>query len=57
MRKNTTVYSQNQIKGLEIGLEMITEGDAIFNRLTKEDQQNLVKLITDIERDHLDHLF
>ena len=57
MRKNTTVYSQNQIKGLEIGLEMITEGDAIFNRLTKEDQQNLVKLITDIERDHLDHIF
>jgi hypothetical protein len=57
MQKNTTVYSKSQIKGLEIGLEMITEGDAIFNRLTKEDQQNLVKLITDIERDHLDHIF
>jgi hypothetical protein len=57
MQKNSTSYSQSQIKGLEIGLEMITEGDALFNKLSKEDQQNLIKLITDIETDNLNHVF
>jgi len=57
MREKEESYSLSQIKGLEIGLEMINEGDKIFNRLTKEDQQNLVNLITEIEKDKLDHIF
>jgi len=57
MREKEESYSLSQIKGLEIGLEMINEGDKLFNRLTKEDQRNLVKLISDIERDKLDHIF
>ncbi|SDS12653.1 hypothetical protein SAMN05216503_2054 [Polaribacter sp. KT25b] len=57
MQKNSANYSQSQIKGLEIGLEMIIEGDALFNKLSKEDQLNFVKLITDIERDNLNHIF
>jgi len=57
MREKEESYSLSQIKGLEIGLEMINEGDKLFNRLTKEDQKNLVKLISDIERDKLDHIF
>jgi Lhr-like helicase len=57
MQKKPTLYSKNQIKGLEIGLEMISKGDAIFNGLSKKDQQNLVKLITDIERSNLDAIF
>jgi hypothetical protein len=57
MREKEESYSLSQIKGLEIGLEMINEGDKLFNRLAKEDQKNLVKLITDIERDKLDHIF
>jgi hypothetical protein len=57
MRKNENSYSQSQIKGLEIGLEMITEGDALFNRLPKEDQLNLVLVISEIERDNLDYIF
>ncbi len=57
MREKEESYSVSQIKGLEIGLEMIHEGDKIFNRLTKEDQQNLVNLITEIERDKLDLIF
>lgn len=50
-------YSLNQIKGLEIGLEMINEGDKLFNRLTRDDQQNLIALITAIEKDNLDRIF
>lgn len=50
-------YSPSQIIGLEIGLEMLSEGDKLFNQLTKEDQLNLVNLITEIEKDNLDHIF
>ena len=57
MQKNTETYTESQIKGLEIGLEMITKGDALFNKLSKKDQQNLIKLITDIEKSHLERLF
>ena len=57
MRKNEESYSASQIRGLEIGLEMINEGDKLFKQLSKEDQRNLVYLITDIEKDNLDHIF
>jgi UDP-galactopyranose mutase len=57
MREKEEFYSQSQIRGLQIGLEMLTEGDKLFIQLTKVDQQNLINLITDIERDKLDHLF
>jgi len=57
MREKEESYSLSQIKGLEIGLEMINEGYELFNRLTEEDQQNLVNLITEIEKDKLEHIF
>ncbi|MGK0376929.1 hypothetical protein [Patiriisocius sp. Uisw_017] len=57
MREKEESYSPSQIIGLEIGLEMLSEGDKLFNQLTKEDQLNLVNLITEIEKDNLDHIF
>ena len=57
MKKNTKAYSPNQINGLEIGLEMISEGDKLFTQLLKDDQQNFVNLITEIERDNLNRIF
>jgi len=57
MREKEESYALSQIKGLEIGLEMINEGDKLFNRLTKEDQKNLINLIAEIEKDKLDHIF
>ncbi|WP_034061524.1 hypothetical protein [Lacinutrix jangbogonensis] len=57
MKAKEDAYSVSQIKGLEMGLEMIQEGDKIFNRLAKEDQQNLVNLIAEIEKDNLDSIF
>jgi hypothetical protein len=36
---------------------MINEGCKLFNRLTKEDQRNLINLITEIEKDNLDRIF
>ncbi|WP_411893317.1 hypothetical protein [Winogradskyella sp. A2] len=53
MKKNEESYAFSQIRGLEIGLEMLTEGDKLFTQLTKEDQRKLVYLITEIEKDML----
>jgi hypothetical protein len=57
MRGNPASYSSSEVKGLEIGLEMISEGDALFSKLTKEDQQRAVYLIIDIEKDNLSSIF
>jgi hypothetical protein len=57
MREKEEAYELSQIKGLEIGFEMINEGCKLFNRLTKEDQRNLINLITEIEKDNLDRIF
>lgn len=57
MKKKGKSYTVTQIKGLEIGLEMLTEGDALFNRLAVEDQRNLINLIIEIEKDALERIF
>jgi len=57
MRKKQNSYSLNEVRGIEIGLEMLNEGDTLFNRLAKEDQQNLIHLILKIEKDTLDDIF
>jgi len=57
MREKQKLYSLTEIRGLEIGLELLNEGDAIFNKLTKEDQHNLFHLVTKIETDALYDIF
>ncbi|UOY05114.1 hypothetical protein L0P88_14300 [Muricauda sp. SCSIO 64092] len=56
MRKKEKSYSLSQIKGLELGLEMLVEGNKLFNQLTKKDQKKLISLITMIERDRLNQI-
>ena len=55
MKKDKKSYSTSQIRGLEIGFEMLNEGDKLFNALAKKDQQKLFYLITEIERDMLEN--
>jgi hypothetical protein len=55
MKKQEDSFSSSQIRGLELGFEMLNKGDMLFNQLSKEDQQGLVYLITEIERDMLDY--
>lgn len=57
MQSNPTSYSPSEVKGIEMAFEMITEGDALFNELTKEDQQLALRLIIDIEKDNLTDIF
>jgi len=57
MREKPKLYSVDEVRGLEIGMEMLNKGDALFEQLTKEDQQNLIHLVIKIERDVLDEIF
>ena len=57
MKKNKKNYSSSQIKGLEFGFEVLKKGDSLFNTLSEEDQQVLITLVTQIERDRLLRLF
>ena len=56
MRKKEEFYTSSQIKGLEFGLEVLKEGNTLFNTLTESDQELLIALITRMERDRLDHI-
>ncbi len=57
MREKPKIYGADEVRGLEIGMEMLNKGDALFKQLTKEDQQNLIHLVIKIERDVLDEIF
>lgn len=53
MKKKEKFYAMSQIKGLEFGLETLKEGTRLFSTLTPSDQQLLIVLVTQIERDRL----
>lgn len=53
MKKSRNAYSEAEIGGLEIGLEMLTEGNKLFDELSTEDQLRIFDIIIDIEVDHL----
>lgn len=57
MKEKESIYSKSQIQGFEIGYKMLHEGDKIFNKLSKQDQQNLINTIVQIERDNLNYIF
>ena len=57
MKKSRNGYSDAEIGGLEIGLEMLTEGNMLFDQLSKEDQLRIFDIIIQIEVDVLEDLF
>ncbi len=57
MTTKSDIYSTSEIKGLEIGLEMLTEGEILFNSFPKNDQEQLIQLIIVLERGILDEIF
>ena len=57
MKKHKKAYSKSQIKGLEFGLDVLKEGNQLFNTLTEKDQKLLIVLVTKIERDRLHQIF
>jgi hypothetical protein len=57
MKKSPKTYSETEIGGLEIGLGMLMEGNALFDQLSKDDQLRIFNIIIRIEVDVLEELF
>jgi hypothetical protein len=57
MRQHDDLYSAEEIRGLEIGLEIIQEGNALFAQLSEEEQKRIFELIIKVERDALEDVF
>ena len=57
MKKRPKIYSPPEIKGLEIGKEIIEKGDCLFEELSREEQEKIFKFIIDMEREEMDRIF
>lgn len=57
MQKRPNLYSKEEIRGLEIGRDIIKQGNLLFEELTTEEQYQIFDLIIGIERDFLEQLF
>ena len=57
MKINTELFTADEVKGLEIGLEMIKRGDDVLNSLSEEHKDILIQLIIQVEKDNLEELF
>lgn len=55
--KKTKGYSEAEIGGLEVGLQMLTVGNQLFDELSREDQLRIFDIIIHIEVDVLEELF
>ena len=57
MKKRPDLYSKTEIRGLEIGFEIIEKGDYLFEQLPERDQSQIFEFIIQIEKDVLERLF
>lgn len=57
MKEKQEVYSSEEIRGIELGLEMVQKGDTLFAELSDEVQKNIIDMIIQIERDALDEIY
>lgn len=57
MKKHPSVYSAEEIQGLEIGFDIIREGNALFEQLPEKDQKRIFEFIIEIEKGVLEELY
>lgn len=57
MKKRPEVYSVVQVRGMEIGREIIIKGDALFDQLNTAEQQQAFAFVVQVERDVLERIF
>lgn len=57
MKQRPKLFSAAEIRGLEIGFDVIREGNVLFDQLSKEDQNQIFDFVIQIERDILEVLF
>lgn len=57
MKKRPRRYAEDEVKGIQMGLDILMEGDRIFNRLSAEDQGILLPYIVKVERQGMNNIF
>jgi len=57
MKEKEESYTSNEIRGLELGLELLRKGDLLFNELPEKDQKRIIEMVIKIERDALDEIY
>ncbi|MEZ4888675.1 MAG: hypothetical protein R3E32_28375 [Chitinophagales bacterium] len=57
MQKRPTIYAATEVNALSIGRDIIKGGDALFDQLSKEEQEQILKMIIRIETDFLEGVF
>lgn len=57
MQLRTDLYSSAEIRGLEIGLEIIREGNALFDELNPSEQTRIFEIVIALEREELEAVF
>ncbi len=57
MKKRPKLYSKEEVGALELGHNLIREGDALFDKLNKEDQQRIFEFVIQIEKGILEEVF
>ncbi|MBT8219090.1 MAG: hypothetical protein KJP00_04670 [Bacteroidia bacterium] len=57
MKKKSHIYPREELRGLELGREIIVIGNRLFDQLEPREQQLLFELVVRIERDALDDMF
>ena len=57
MKSRRSFYTEAEIKGLELGLEIIIEGNLLFNSLSRNEQEEIYRFVLQVERDSLTQIY
>lgn len=57
MRKRPKVFTEQDLRALLMGQEVITIGDSLFEELSSEEQEKIFEFIIDMEREELAKIF
>ncbi|MBP9152021.1 MAG: hypothetical protein KBF73_07030 [Flavobacteriales bacterium] len=57
MKKSPRSYSATEVAGLSIGLDLLKEGNRLFESLSSSEQRKILELVITIEVDVLEELF
>ena len=57
MNKHPSVYSSAELTGLQMGLDMITQGNQLFVQMNKVEQNQIFNLIIAVEESVLEEIF
>jgi len=57
MEKRPSVYSETEVSALKIGKDIIKEGDLLFAQLSKAEQEQILAVVLEIERNALEKVF